>query len=292
MRNKRLAVLAMATIILTALSCKKDTEKEAFSDDGASVSLFSVSPTKQVRFSKGNLQYLANKEQWRFAEEQYHYLGNGNDNISSSYDGWIDLFGWGTSGWNRGAVCYQPWSVSTRGADYHPGNDSTSSLTEEYSNADWGVYNRISNGGNITGKWRSLTKEEWEYLLVGRDDVGLFAKCKITGTCGLIIFPDKYKVPSGMVIYNVNDISSLFSDNQYDLSEWSKLQESGCIFLPTAGYRNGTESCYIGEEGNYWSSTNDHETGISGIFFYDEHLGMNYGYQQYGFSVRLVQDAN
>ena len=57
---------------------------------------FSVSATEQVTFSKGNLQYHPAKKQWRFAEHQTDYIGDANRNISSTYDGWIDLFGWGT----------------------------------------------------------------------------------------------------------------------------------------------------------------------------------------------------
>ena len=62
-------------------------------------------------FSKGNLQYKASTNEWKFAEHQYDFIGEGNNNISSTYNGWIDLFGWGTSGNNHGAVCYQPWST-------------------------------------------------------------------------------------------------------------------------------------------------------------------------------------
>ena len=73
----------------------------------------------KVIFSQGNLQYQASTGTWRFAENQYDYVGNAtlgnvyengvkcnNALISDSYTGWIDLFGWGTSGYNHGAVCY------------------------------------------------------------------------------------------------------------------------------------------------------------------------------------------
>ena len=70
----------------------------------------------QVYFSQGNLQYQASTDTWKFAESQYDYIGDANSNISSSYDGWIDLFGWGTSGYHDANdpynVNYQPWSSS------------------------------------------------------------------------------------------------------------------------------------------------------------------------------------
>lgn len=84
----------------------------AYAEDNRSVpmgavdGLFSVSATKKVYFSKGNLQYQASTNTWRFATNQWDRIGSGNSSISSSYSGWIDLFGWGTSGYNHGATCY------------------------------------------------------------------------------------------------------------------------------------------------------------------------------------------
>ncbi len=164
---------------------------------------FSVAPGKKVYFSMGNLQYQASTNTWRFAEYQYEYVAYGNssagnyrglvftggmypsgdvgdkcDNelISSSYNGWIDLFGWGTSGQNHGAVCYQPWSTSENTSDYYAYGNSANNLNSQTpSTADWG-YNAISNGGNtVNSGWRTLegTNDyheangllEWAYLL-------------------------------------------------------------------------------------------------------------------------------
>lgn len=77
---------------------------------------FSVSDTRKVIFSSGNLQYNASSMEWRFATHQYDVMGEQNNNISPTYDGWIDLFGWGTSGWNNTqndpfAINYQPWAT-------------------------------------------------------------------------------------------------------------------------------------------------------------------------------------
>ena len=90
-------------------------------EDGVIKAAFSVSDSKQVYFSKGNLQYQASTDTWRFANEQYERQCALNENISSTYTGWIDLFGYGTSGWNSGAIAYQPYSVSTEASDYYPG---------------------------------------------------------------------------------------------------------------------------------------------------------------------------
>ena len=69
---------------------------------------FSVAANKKVVFAPGNLQYQASSGNWRFAEQQYLYIGNaaGNTNSGSrsTQSNWIDLFGWGTSGWDNTSV--------------------------------------------------------------------------------------------------------------------------------------------------------------------------------------------
>lgn len=84
----RMIVGLMAGLMLLA-SCEKEFGSD---DEGVLPGSFSVSATRQVRFSQGNLQYKASNNTWRFAEYQYEYVGNANSNISSSYNGWIDLF--------------------------------------------------------------------------------------------------------------------------------------------------------------------------------------------------------
>ena len=93
--------------------------------------LFSVSATQQVYFSKGNLQYRASTNTWRFAEHQYDCCGSNNQSVSSTYSGWIDLFGWGTSGYNHGAVCYQPWSGGVNANNYFAYGSATCNLTKQ-----------------------------------------------------------------------------------------------------------------------------------------------------------------
>lgn len=82
---------------------------------GAIAGVFRVSDSRFVWFSQGNLQYNAAQGThrvlgdstiqgtWRFAEHQSDYVGADNALASSYSTEWIDLFGWGTSGWN-GAV--------------------------------------------------------------------------------------------------------------------------------------------------------------------------------------------
>ena len=64
----------------------------------------------KVSFAPGNLQYQATTNTWRFAPNQWDAIGNDNQNVAEDYSGWIDMFAWGTSGYNHGALYYQPWS--------------------------------------------------------------------------------------------------------------------------------------------------------------------------------------
>ena len=51
--------------------------------DGAIGGTFTINPSgNKVFFSQGNLQYQASTNTWRFAENQYDYIGSDNSNIS------------------------------------------------------------------------------------------------------------------------------------------------------------------------------------------------------------------
>lgn len=275
---------------------------------GSLSGLFSVAPDRQVRFSQGNLQYsAAGKHQtadglaqgtWRFAENQYDIIGEENSSISAHFDGWIDLFGWGTSGWNSGAFCYQPWSVSVENVDYSPGNNGKNSLTDSCAFADWGVYNAISNGGNAPGRWRTLTKDEAEYLFLTRNASTVngipnarYAKAIVNSVRGLIIFPDKYVHPNNIILpQNINN-DTLYYTNHYSAQQWKEMESSGAVFLPEASVRNHLH--HIGEQsGHYWTSTSYTSSRVFNIEISDLAAGVGLVYRYYGLSVRLVQDAD
>jgi len=255
-------------------------------ENGAIKAAFSISDSKQIYFSQGNLQYQASTNTWRFAEHQYDWIVDANKNISSTYSGWIDLFGWGTSGWFSGANAYLPYSTSTSTSDYCPGGDYTNNLTGSYANADWGVYNKISNGGNQAGLWRTLTISEWNYVISNRTDASyLRGTATVNGVNGLILLPDNWTLPTG-VTFTYGEGS--WSQNTYSASDWSKMEANGAVFLPAAGYRDGTDVSDVGSYGYYWSSS-----AGGGLYFasYGVNAG-NYNFgRSYGRSVRLVQDV-
>ena len=262
--------------------------------EGLLPGLFSVSSTKQVHFSQGNLQYQASTDTWRFAEHQYDYVGSANSSILiiNTYSGWIDLFGWGTSGWNSGAVCYQPWSTSQSRSDYYPGGSSTNGLTGAYAEADWAYHNPISNGGNAVHQWRTLTQLEWNYLLNTRTNASAKRGTgNIDGVGGLIILPDSWTLPSGCLFTpGFASSDNDWTRNSYTFAQWTQMEVSGAVFLPAAGNRySGVQD--VGGNGYYWSSAPYNEGSAYLMYFNSNYLrAAGNGYRSYGLSVRPVQD--
>ena len=250
----------------------------------------------KVQFSQGNLQYQASTNTWRFATNQYDYIGNadGNTSPSSTQTAWIDYFNWGTSGYNHGAICYQPWSTSTTRSDYYAYGSSSKNLYDAKDDnsmrgqADWG-YNAISNGGNTENSgWRILTKDEWAYLINTRSETYRYAKGTIHGTNGLMLFPDGFTLPTGVSISNANTTNASYTS--YSDDTWTALEAAGVVFLPATGMRNGTSVSETGSVGNYWSSTCMNADRVYNIRFDGSSLKLvNDGDRQNGFPVRLVK---
>ena len=262
--------------------------------NGAIQKAFSVSATKKVYFSQGNLQYQASTKTWRFAEHQWDIVGddtkgtvyeNGtkcdNSKISSTYSGWIDLFGFGTSGYNQ----KYPYMTSTDDLDYY----SSSYTNIAGTNYDWGVYNAISNGGNQKGLWRTPTADEMEYLLKTRTNA---SSLKGIGTVnnipGLILLPDGWKTPSSVTFTcNPNNLST----NVYSQDEWAVMQSYGAVFLPYEGNRGGSsgkEVFAVDQYGYYWmGSTGLYKNGLAVMLVNNGGVGNHNTH--YGYCVRLVQ---
>ncbi len=258
---------------------------------GAIDGLFSIGNNRQVYFSKGNLQYQASTNIWKFAEHQYDRVGSTNNNISSTYNGWIDLFGWGTSGYNHGANCYQPWSTSETYEDYYAYGQGNYNLNDQSGEADWGC-NPISNGGNQGNQWRTLTREEWVYLFNTRSTASgiRYAKATVNNVWGVILLPDDWSIN----IYSLNNTNSIyasFTSNTLTASQWNILEQAGAVFLPAAGRRNGTTINVVSDYGYYWSASSNGNNLAYCVNFYSSGLNYQNGFGRYvGFSVRLACD--
>ena len=262
--------------------------------EGAVAGLFSVGEGRQVFISRGNLQFQASTGTWRFAPHQFDYVGKDNAKIAPTWDGWIDLFGWGTSGYDHGAVDYQPWSgnkdIGSDALHYAYGNPGKH-LFEEDGKADWG-YNRIKNGGDRENLWRTPNVSEWLYLLFNRNTASgmRFAKAKVAGVYGVILLPDNWDI----AVYPLNSTNlpdSGHDSNIITQSDWTSLLEpAGAVFLPEAGVR--TIDGIFTQFGAYYTSeaaSSDawHILVDDAGFYFDSR-----GHRGDGLSVRLVRDAD
>ena len=254
---------------------------------------FSVSSTKQVYFSKGNLRanYNGSSWAWSFAPYQWSHIGsatantniNGNGTVSTN--GTVDLFGWSTS------QTYLGIHNSTNNNDYR------GDFVEWGSHAD--VTKTIGTG------WRTMTSSEWRYLISTRTTTSgiRYCKAKVGEHFGLIVLPDDWNTDNyTLVDYNETsnrDFNDGAINNKISLDDWAnKFEAHGAVFLPTTGQRN-TGNVIDAPNGRlyYWSSTSGPNTSgesanavrmtIAGTWFKTDEAGG----RRFGYSVRLVRDV-
>lgn len=247
MRTKLLwSMVAAVVLSLSFVGCNTNNPDEPrnVDENGALNGKFSISGYKQIQFSRGNLQYQASTNTWRFAEHQWDRVGKDNKNISPTYDGWIDLFGWGTGN--------NPTLATMTGDDY-------------LIFTDWGI-NKISNGGNVANLWRTPTKEEWEYVLFTRSNAEkLRSPARVNNTEGYVLLPDKWSLPNGLsFVANADN----WTTNTYESAAWQKMEASGAVFFPACGFRICEN--LLGGGGHYASSTQIKENGIE--YYYETFL--------------------
>ena len=239
---------------------------------GALIGQFSVSDTKKVYFSKGNLRYASGT--WSFFGNQYDYY------TSYSADA-RDKFGWSTSATTYGM------------------NTSTSSGTYSGDFVDWGSNSDLQTA--LGTGWFTLSSDEWTYLFndrsastVGGTDNGRYAKAKVNNVQGMILFPDTYTHPAGVTAptgVNATDATG-WNGNNYSSADWTKMESAGCVFLPAAGYRFGSTVSYAGTLSYYWSATPYSSNDAYIVDFNSNNLyPASTSSRQIGYSVRLVRQV-
>ena len=254
---------------------------------------FTVADGKKVYFSKGNLQYNPKQNQWKFADNQYDYIGgtvggtpignvagSTNTNVAGP---WIDLFGWGM------------WLSSNGNDDINPTN--TSKDYQEY------LPSIKTDGETFTGKsaigaeWTTLTggnNGEWKYLFNSRKDKNealLYGVGTVAGVNGVILFPDGWTYPTNLSESSTSEanFTSGTSDwsNSYTAADWANMEANGAVFLPAAGNRVVTGVSDVGSKGYYWSSSAYSESDACNLIFGKVSQGAYIRF--YGLSVRLVR---
>ncbi|MGN1240642.1 MAG: hypothetical protein ACI4TV_07190 [Paludibacteraceae bacterium] len=251
------------------------------SPEGVLSGLFSVSATKQVRFSQGNLQCTiqGTDTTWAFATHQYDMLGTANVE-NGALASTIDLFGW------SGSTATAQWGISTSTDD----NDYSGDF------ADWGQ--NIGDGNT----WRTLTSEEWDYLSSNRTNAAVLrgvARINLdeTGTTyanGLILLPDSWTCPDGIIFKpgfaSVNSGQAYADYQTFTLKQWQKLESAGAVFLPASGGRYNLEVYDVQLYGNYWSATSEGADFALYLLFDSYQRGVITFNRRLGRTVRLVQD--
>ncbi|MCQ2068686.1 MAG: hypothetical protein MJY68_06255 [Bacteroidaceae bacterium] len=245
-----------------------------------------------VSFSKGNLKYLVQSQEWKLYDEQYEFC---NTNVySGNHSDIISLFSWG----------YDP------NKSIVPDNSLQSEINVTLSDGqhvlsqsqDWG--DAISDE-NTT--WRTLTSREWQYLICksyppnayfglqrksssparGGIDIdrsgnpeqsGMGLKFDLVTVCGvagcLAIVPDNWDVKK-------RPIQSEYSSTSSPMT-WEQAQCAGLVCLPPAGYRDGKQITLTDGQsellGYYWSSSNFFECVYPHMDYYGTTQGVSIDY--------------
>lgn len=220
--------------------------------EGILPGVFSVSDTKKVLFSKGNLQatYNGTGYTWGFAASQNSYVGDAEGNISIRYQyeegAVVDLFSWSTANTNYGII------VSSTDSDFY--GDLV----------DWG---KTIGDGNT---WRTLTSAEWKYLFDNHSK----ALSTVDGVPGFVIAPDGF---TGSIAASYENDSELADDN--------------LVFLPAAGYRSTSWVFNAGNYGRYWSSSSHDDANAYFVYLFGSDIYTEYyTMRSDGQSVRLVTE--
>ncbi len=223
-----------------------------------------------IYFAHGNLQYTRENldADWstgtfRLAENQYDLI-EADPTYPAAYctDNYGDktavgLFGWGT--WGEG---------------------KTPNLTS----SDRNLYTWSTDfSGTLEGTdtWRTLTKDEWVYLLAHSNQ----SYATVHGVNGLLVAPDS------------KDIEGKSMTDWVEINDetWTTMQNDGYLFLPACGQRSqmsATANITTGDQGEdvvYYSSTQNTDATAYNIWYKPgSQKADDYSNKRQAFGVRLV----
>ena len=211
---------------------------------------FSVDAINKIVFAPGNLQYNRTTQKWLFASEQYEIIGKDNF-IDGRLANVIDVFSWSCSSTDFGvSIC---------------GN--TSEYTEYF--RDWG---RNAIGEFPAYTWRTLSKNEWLYLIKRTNDnsEALYGIAEVNGVGGIILLPDNWVPPTDVSFktgkHTERGMDSYGDYQKINIDDWKILESLGAVFLPATG-SNGYNYVGLLYYAEYWSSTCSYQ-----INYYDKEI--------------------
>ena len=265
--------------LAAAKECKANDylyiKTSAFKKDlpaGALPGVFSVSADKTVHFSQGNLVATINATgaptAWKFAANQYDYLGEGGANKTiGKTAGDVDLFGWSTNATSNN------WGIHTKISK------TTGVTTGEFK--DWGT--TIDDKGT----WRTLSTAEWQSLFNTRTMANGGARYENLTKNGITVEGVTFK---GVVLFP-DDFTDQ-ADWKTKYTTWEALNNAGLVFLPVAGYREGSKVTYPGANGRYWSSSKGDEEYAYFVNIYSTSVTpAQVVVCCFGYSVRLITEC-
>ncbi len=274
---------------------------------------FTVRQGKKSFFSPGNLQYKATGSDagYRFAEHQWDYVGgvdgdnvqhgnvfvdtiqSNNNNISSSYAGWIDLFGYGTGD--------DPTKVTADKDDFTTYND-------------WGEYVNFNDGYS----WYAPNAAEWLCMMdyrpnddaveLGYQDDLRHNQCgpaTVHGVEGMVFLCDYFEFPESYPASNFTPQNlettqwNAYSLNTFTDTQWAQMETNGAIFIPAAGCREpivendvvvNTYRRYGSWRWSYWAWNpywRPYPANILGMY---SQPGLTVDRAHWGASVRLMRE--
>ena len=210
--------------------------------------------------------------------------GNNTELGRDVQPGWIDLFGWGTTGKNQ--YGQPPYSIDEDASKYKTIETAASDemLTRE-NDGDWGVC--MGEG------WRTLSNNEWSYLTKIREGADeKIGYATVAGVRGIIILPDKFNDPmknNGDGAFKPKSERE-WSENIYTETDWKAMEKAGAVFMPATGNRHGCTVSNVGNECIYWSSKANNSNYVYYInFLASSPFAVDYATREYGFPVRLVR---
>lgn len=333
MKKTIILFLALTMSVASAIAqCATPTSAEATvtfkrKTPGSLSGGFSVSASKIVQFSQGNLQYTRESTSVAWSTGKFSFMTNQYDIVETVANPYcttdygdktaVSLFGWATSGWNNGnRTAYYPNATINTNSYYGVKNPKAAdeTLTGDYANGDWGVYNSEDLGAE---GWRTLTHDEWIWLIGYQKDPGSTCRrtdatirsqtnCRFTQATinldaynsvkGVIIFPDHYTGPTS----NTSDIT-WGGINNYNytwattcsLDGWYALEAAGCVFLPAAGVRESNEGKQVKEQQYvaYWASDAGASSTAYMLWMASNNVVVISMNRSLGVCVRLVRDV-
>ena len=236
----------------------------------------------KVHFSQGNLvasiDASGNPTAWKFATNQYDYLGTGGANKTiGTTAGDVDLFGWSTDASSNN------WGIHTKK------KATTDTTTGQFN--DWGkAY--CEQEGLDDSTWKTLSTAEWQYLFDTNTKRKGKYKCAVT-VCDkedcVILLPDNWDT----TVISLENFAATTAYNNSSTPTWSAMEAAGAVCLPAAGYREGFNVYGVGNFGFCWSSSSSFNTDAWRLGFSGEGAGPGgLGNRYLGYSVRLVTESN